>query len=136
MRDRLPGPLIASATEELRQLILERLLDDQPRAEPTDLLDRIPKLASVPDQRIELLAQPLARGYSRSHLGVPPACLAGQSGGYARIHFSPATGTSPSIRASRSSGMEIKTFAAKTQHIRWRSWARVLRCVARKPGGL
>jgi hypothetical protein len=73
MRDRRLRPLVAGAAEELAQLVLERLLDDQPGAQPTDLLDRITKLARTSDQRVELMAQPLARDYSRTHLGVPPA---------------------------------------------------------------
>jgi hypothetical protein len=73
MRDHDLRPLIAGAAEELAQLILERLLDDQPGTKPTDLLDRITKLAGTSDQRIELVAQPLARDYSRTHPGVPPA---------------------------------------------------------------
>jgi hypothetical protein len=67
------GPLVASAAEELGQLVLQRLLDDQPSTEPTDLLDRISKLAGISDQRVEVVAQPVARDYSRTHLGVPPA---------------------------------------------------------------
>jgi hypothetical protein len=73
MRDRRAGPLIPLAAKELGQLILQRLLDDQPRAKPTDLLDRIGELAGIHDQCIKLVAQPLARDYSRTHLGVPPA---------------------------------------------------------------
>jgi hypothetical protein len=73
MRDPRLGPLVPLPAEELGQLLLQRLLNDQPRAEPTNLLDRIRKHAGASDQRVELVAQPPARGYSRSHLGVPPA---------------------------------------------------------------
>ena len=68
----------------------------QPGAEPTNLLDRIRQLAGSTDQRVELMAPPLARGHSRTNLGVLLRCRDGQSGGYAHILFSLATGTSPS----------------------------------------
>jgi len=47
MGDGRLGPLIAGEAVELGQLVLERLLDDQPGAEPTDLLDRIYELAGT-----------------------------------------------------------------------------------------
>src|SRR5437588_8748927 len=63
MPDRRLRPLVAGAAEELGQLVLERLLDDQPGTEPTDLLDRITKPAATSDPRVELKAQPLTQHY-------------------------------------------------------------------------
>ena len=64
--------LIARSAEELRDLVLERLLQDQPRAQPTDPLNRIKLAVDTGQHLIELAAKPLARGYSR-HAGVPPS---------------------------------------------------------------
>ena len=69
---RLLGALIAHAAEELGHLVLERLLQDQPRAQPTDPLERIGLAVDAGQHLIELAAKPLARGYSR-HAGVPPS---------------------------------------------------------------
>jgi len=84
MRERLAAALVALAAEELGQLLLERLLQDQPGAEAADRLDRIVLVAGAGDDLLELAAQPLARDYAR-HQGVPPRRLAGQRGGYARF---------------------------------------------------
>ena len=69
---RLLGSLIADTAEELGHLVLERLLQDQPRAQPPDPLDRIGLAVDAGQHIIELAAKPLARGYSR-HAGVPPS---------------------------------------------------------------
>jgi hypothetical protein len=68
---RLVGSLVADAPEELGHLVLERLLQDQPRAQPPDPLKRIGLTVDAGQHVIELAAKPLARGYSR-HAGVPP----------------------------------------------------------------
>jgi hypothetical protein len=85
MRDRLAVPLVALPPQELGQLLLERLLQDQPRTEPADRLDRIILVANTGNKIMELAAQPLARDYAR-HQGVPPRRLPGQRGGYARLN--------------------------------------------------
>jgi hypothetical protein len=46
MRDRLAATLVPLAPEELGQLLLERLLQDQPRTQTADRLDRIVLVAS------------------------------------------------------------------------------------------
>jgi hypothetical protein len=69
---RLLGALIAPPTEDLADLVLQRLLQDQPSAEPADRLDRIDVLADPFQRLIKLPAKPLAGGYSR-HAGVPPS---------------------------------------------------------------
>src|SRR5262249_9314062 len=84
VRDRLAATLVALAAKELAQLLLERLLQDQPRAEPADRLDRIELVTGTSHDLVELAAQPLTRGYAR-HPGVPPRRLPGQRGGYARF---------------------------------------------------
>src|SRR5919109_137883 len=69
---RLAAALIAATADELRHPVLHRLLNDQPRAEARNLLDRI-LAAFDPDQPVvEPAAQPLARGYSRLHSGRSP----------------------------------------------------------------
>jgi hypothetical protein len=84
VRDGLAATLVTLAAEEVGQLLLQRLLQDQPRAEPADRLDRVQLLAGTTDHVFELTAQPLTRGYAR-HPGVPPRRLPGQRGGYARF---------------------------------------------------
>jgi hypothetical protein len=69
--DRIDRALVPGAPEELAHLILERLLQDQPRAQPADPLPRIGLTVNAGQHVIELAAKPLARGYSR-HAGVPP----------------------------------------------------------------
>src|SRR5205814_8888697 len=59
MRDRRLAPLVAGAAQKLGQLILQRLLEDQPRTEPADLLDRIGKLTGIGDHGVQLVTQPL-----------------------------------------------------------------------------
>lgn len=71
MRDGLPAALVPLPAEELAQLLLQRLLQDQPRAKPADRLNRILLVANTGNQIVELAAQPLTRGYAR-HQGVPP----------------------------------------------------------------
>src|SRR6266545_68735 len=85
MRDRLATTLVALPAKELAQLLLEGLLQNQPRTEPADRLDRIALVANTRNQIMELAAQPLARDYAR-HQGVPPRRLPGQRGGYARLN--------------------------------------------------
>src|SRR5947209_4984805 len=72
MRHRLAGALVAAAAEELGHLLLERLLQDQPRSEAANHLHRILLLADTGQRFIELSAKPLARGYLL-HAGVPPS---------------------------------------------------------------
>ena len=78
VRHRLLGALVAGATEELAHLVLQRLLQDQPRSQATDRLHRILLLADTGQRLIELCAKPIARGYSR-HAGVPPFASTGRS---------------------------------------------------------
>ncbi len=99
MRDRLSTPLVALPPEELAQLLLERLLQDQPRAETTNRFDRIVLLADTGDDLVELAAQPLARDYAR-HQRVPPRRLPGQRGGHARLNSPRLTGRDPPRPAS------------------------------------
>jgi hypothetical protein len=66
------GALVALAAEELRHLILKRLLQDHPRAQARDRLHRIVALGDSGQHLIELTTQPLARDYLR-HAGVPPS---------------------------------------------------------------
>jgi hypothetical protein len=96
VRDRLPTTLVALPTEKLGQLLLERLLQDQPRTQPADRLDRIILLADTGNDLLELAAQPLTRDYAR-HQGVPPRRLPGQRGGYARL-ISPGSRDATCIR--------------------------------------
>src|ERR1035437_6348397 len=64
--------LISSAAQEVADLILERLLKDQPRSQPTGRLNRI-LLAVDPGQHlIQFYAKFLARDYLL-HAGVPPS---------------------------------------------------------------
>src|SRR5439155_9718416 len=83
IRDQPATAFVALPAEELRQLLLERLLQDQPSTEPADRLDRIILIANTGNNIGELAAQPLTRDYAR-HQGVPPRRLPGQRGGYAR----------------------------------------------------
>jgi len=55
---RLLGALVAHTAEELAHLVLKRLLQDQPRAQPPDPLDRIGLTVNTGQQLIELAAQP------------------------------------------------------------------------------
>ena len=73
--DHLPAAvnaLIPRPADELRHLILERLLQDQPGAEPRDRLHRILLLADPGQDFIKLVAQPFAGDYLL-HAGVPPS---------------------------------------------------------------
>ena len=56
---------MATAAEELGHLLLQRLLQDQPRSQPADQLHRILLCADASQRVTELGAKPLARGYSR-----------------------------------------------------------------------
>jgi hypothetical protein len=69
---RVDRALVPGAPEEPGHLVLERLLQDQPRAQPTDPLHRIKLGVDTGQHVIEFAAKPLARGYSR-HAGVPPS---------------------------------------------------------------
>jgi hypothetical protein len=51
--DRLLGTLVAAATEELRDLVLERLLQDQPCSQPPDRLDRVLLVADTGQHLIQ-----------------------------------------------------------------------------------
>jgi len=90
MRHRLTVALVPPAAEELRHLVLECLLQYQPRSEPADHLDRVLLLADTGQRCIEL-----CRETARS--GLPCSCgrtsisfdVSGQSGGYARPFNSP-----------------------------------------------
>ena len=88
MRDRCLGALVAGAAEELGQLVLERLLDDQPGAKPTDLLDRIRQLTGITDQRRRARGA-TARSGLLSYPSGRTSCVVvtGQSGGYAQTSF-------------------------------------------------
>src|SRR5579872_1616007 len=70
--DRLFAALIAAAAEELADLVLQRLLQDQPGTETADRLDRVLLAADTLQHLIQLAAKPLARGYLL-HAGVPPS---------------------------------------------------------------
>ena len=83
------GALVASTAEELRHLVLERLLQDQPRAEAADRIQGILIAADTGQHFSELSAKPLARGYSRHAAYLHSLRLVGQSGGYARSFISP-----------------------------------------------
>ncbi|MGH2865463.1 MAG: hypothetical protein ACRDJX_09480 [Solirubrobacteraceae bacterium] len=72
MTDRLAGALITPAAEELRDLVLQRLLKDQPCSQPPDRLDRILLPVDTGQHLIQLAAKSLARGYLL-HAGVPPS---------------------------------------------------------------
>jgi len=63
VRDRLAATLVPLAPEELAQLLLQRLLQNQPRTQPADRLDRIVFLADAGDDLSELAAQPLTPDY-------------------------------------------------------------------------
>ena len=54
VRDHIPSALIPSAPEELGHLVLERLLQDQPRTEATDRLHWILLLADTGQHVIQL----------------------------------------------------------------------------------
>jgi hypothetical protein len=69
---RIDRALVPSPPEELAHLVLKRLLQDQPRAQPADPLHRIGLPIDAGQHIIEFAAKPLARGYSR-HAGVPPS---------------------------------------------------------------
>jgi len=60
----LAGALVAGPTEEVGELLLERLLEDQPGAEAADRLDRILLLADALDGGVELRAEALGRDYA------------------------------------------------------------------------
>jgi hypothetical protein len=70
--DRLTGALIAAAAQELCELVLQRLLQDQPGTETADRLNRILLAGHAGQHLIQLVAKPLARGYLL-HAGVPPS---------------------------------------------------------------
>jgi hypothetical protein len=70
--DSLLRALIAAAAEKFADLILQRLLQDQPGTKATDRLDRIPLGADSRERLIQFRAKPLARGYLL-HAGVPPS---------------------------------------------------------------
>jgi hypothetical protein len=61
VRHRLLGALVAGATEELAHLVLQRLLQDQPRSQATDRLHRILLLADT-GQRLMSSARNRSRG--------------------------------------------------------------------------
>src|SRR3954451_25101460 len=91
------GARVALAAEELGQLVLERLLHDQPRAQARDRFDRIIVLCDTGQHLIELAAQPLTRDYLR-HAGVPPMLRLIRTKRRLRPHYvSPASGTAPSF---------------------------------------
>jgi hypothetical protein len=96
--DHLPtalGALIASAADEIGDLVLQRPLEDQPRAEPGDRLDRVLFLTDAVQDIIKLAAQPLAGGYLL-HAGVPPSASTRRSKRRLRPPYdSPAFGTRP-----------------------------------------
>src|SRR5215211_4254107 len=60
----LAGAPVAGPTEEVGELLLERLLEDQPGAEAADRLDRILLLADALDGGVELRAEALGRDYA------------------------------------------------------------------------
>jgi hypothetical protein len=70
--DRLTGALITAAAEKLCDLVLQRLLQNQPGTEAPDRLDRIILAGHSGQHLIQLVAKPLARGYLL-HAGVPPS---------------------------------------------------------------
>src|SRR5271165_2055881 len=70
--DRLPGALIAATAEKPGDLVLQRLLQDQPGTETADRLDRVLLAGHSGQHLIQLVAKPLARGYLL-HAGVPPS---------------------------------------------------------------
>jgi hypothetical protein len=89
MTDRLLGTLISSTAEELGDLVLQRLLRDQPRSQAANCLDPVVLAGHTGQRVIQFRAKPLARGYLL-HAGVPPSLrLLGQSGGYARDYKFP-----------------------------------------------
>ena len=69
---RLRSPLIAPTANELRDLVLQRPLQDQPCSQAADQLHRIVLLTDASQDLIQLYAKPLARGYLL-HAGVPPS---------------------------------------------------------------
>ena len=69
--DRLLSALIPPPAEELRDLVLKHLLQDQPRSQPPDRLNRVLLLANTSQHLIQFRAEPHARGYLL-HAGVPP----------------------------------------------------------------
>jgi hypothetical protein len=91
----LPGTLIPTAAEELAHLILEDLLQDQPRSQPPDRLDRSPSpptpasTSSSSERNLSLGATFSMRAYLHLRLAQ------GQSGGYARLLNPPADETRP-----------------------------------------
>src|SRR5271165_5528970 len=70
--DRLTGALIAPAAEKLGDLVLQRLLQDQPGTETTDRLNRVLIAANTGQHHVQFRAEPLDRGYLL-HAGVPPS---------------------------------------------------------------
>src|SRR4051812_27178384 len=66
------GALVAAPAEELGDLVLQGLLQDQPRTEAAGQLNRIGLALDAGQQLIELAAKPLARDYLL-HAGVPPS---------------------------------------------------------------
>ena len=87
MRDRRFAPLVGAPAEGLRHLVLERLLQDQPRAEAADRLHGILLLADTASTssscaRNRSLGDTLAMRAYLHRFDWP-----GQSGGYARLTF-------------------------------------------------
>ena len=70
--DRLLGTLIAPTAEELRDLVLQRLLQDQPGSQTANHLHRVLLPIDTGQHLIQFRAEPLARGYLL-HAGVPPS---------------------------------------------------------------
>jgi hypothetical protein len=66
------GALVAIPADERGDLVLQRLLQDQPRAKPRDRLDRVLFLGDAVQDIVKLAAQPVARDYLL-HAGVPPS---------------------------------------------------------------
>jgi hypothetical protein len=64
--ERIPGALIAASAQELCDLVLQRLLQDQPGTETPDRLDRV-LLALTPDSTSSSSRRNLS-------LGLPSAC--------------------------------------------------------------
>ena len=89
MTDRLTGALIAPAAEEPGDLVLQRLLQNQPGTETPDRLDRV-LLAADTGQHLIQLGRNLSLGATFSMRAyLHRLVLSGQSGGYARNFKSP-----------------------------------------------
>ncbi len=109
--NRLPDALIAPAAEELRDLVLQRLLQNQTRSQATDHLHRVLLPVDTSQDLLQLSAKPLTRGYLL-HAGVPPSSTC--SGSKRRLRPQPQfprlTGRDPDAAEPDHSDAQLRKF--------------------------